>query len=155
MSFAIGVEYPKHEVNVGTLWRSAFVLGAALIFTVGRRYERQASDTTKAPRHIPLLHFEDWDDYRRRAPFAWEPVAIEIVEGARPLPTFTHPRQAVYLLGPEDGSLSEHASALARHHVIIPGRFCLNVAVAGSIVMYDRLAKIGARQPHDARLATV
>lgn len=153
MSFAIGVERPKRGVNVGTLWRSAYCLGASLVFTVGHRYEAQASDTIKTPRHLPLLHFEDWEDYRRHAPFEWQPIAVEIAADARMLPAFTHPRQAVYLLGPEDGSLSPAALALATHRVVIPGLFCLNVAVAGSIVMYDRLAKLGMRRPGDGRLA--
>ena len=33
--YAIGVYKPKKEVNIGTLWRTANILGASLIFTAG------------------------------------------------------------------------------------------------------------------------
>ena len=141
MAFAIGVDHPKAEVNIGTLWRSAFCLGATMIFTVGRRYDRQRGDTLKAWRHIPLLHFRTWDEYREHAPFGWPTIGIEIGRHARDLREFVHPRQAVYLLGAEDHGLTNEAAALCKELVVIPSRYCLNVAVAGSIVMYDRAAK--------------
>lgn len=141
MPFAIGIEHTKTSVNVGTLLRSAFNFGASMVFTVGKRYNKQHSDTTKTPRHIPVLHFKDWDDFREHMPFGWIPVAVELCEGARSLPGFTHPKQAIYLLGPEDGSLSAEALAIAKHKIVIPSHYCLNVAVAGSVVMYDRQAK--------------
>lgn len=44
--FGIGIERSKTEHNVGTLWRTADLLGAAFIFTVGRRYKpRQANSS--------------------------------------------------------------------------------------------------------------
>ena len=143
MSFAISVDHPKHEVNIGTLWRSAYAMGAAMIFTVGRRYEprKQHGDTVKAFRHIPLLHFVTWDDYRAHAPFGWVLVGVEIGREATPLPEYKHPDSAVYILGAEDSGLTNAAAALCRDLVVIPSRYCLNVAVAGSIVMYDRAAK--------------
>lgn len=47
-----------------------------------------------------------------------------------------NPRRAVYLLGPEDGSIS--------FLVQIPSTYCLNVATAGAVVMYDRAAKLSS-----------
>lgn len=35
MYFAIGIYHPKTEMNMGTLWRSAYQLGASYIFTIG------------------------------------------------------------------------------------------------------------------------
>ena len=144
MPFAIGVDHPKREVNIGTLWRSAFCLGAALVFTVGRRYEPHGGDTVKAWRNIPCLHFTTWDEYRDHAPLAWTPIGIEIGRAAIDLRAFHHPREAVYLLGAEDGGLTNEAAALCKTLVVIPSRYCLNVSVAGSIVMYDRAAKRAA-----------
>lgn len=141
MAFAIGVDHPKHEVNIGTLWRSAFCLGAAMLFTIGRRYERQHGDTVKAWRHVPLLHFRDVEDYRAHVPFGWPTVGVEIGRAATDLREFHHPREVVYLLGAEDHGLTNEAAALCKELIVIPSRFCLNVAVAGSIVMYDRAAK--------------
>lgn len=144
MSFALAVENPKYAVNIGTLLRSAYNFGAAALFTVGRRYKPQSSDTLKAYRHIPILHCETWDDYRKHAPHDWRPIAVELVPQAKPLPEFIHPDHAVYLLGPEDGRISREALNFAVAVVQIPSHFCLNVSVAGAVVMYDRIAKRGA-----------
>ena len=43
--FGVGVVKPKHEENVGTLWRSAWQMGADFIFTVSARFKYEASDT--------------------------------------------------------------------------------------------------------------
>lgn len=142
-AFAIGVDHPKSEVNIGTLFRSAHALGASLMFTVGRRYEPrlQPGDTVKAYRHIPLLHFRTWGEYREHAPFGWTPIGIEIGRAAEDLREFHHPRECVYILGAEDHGLTNEAAGLCKALVVIPARYCLNVSVAGSIVMYDRQAK--------------
>jgi tRNA (guanosine-2'-O-)-methyltransferase len=141
MPFGIGVEHIKREVNIGTLLRSAYCLGAAFVFTVGRRYERQGGDTVKAFRHLPVWHFGTWEEYWTHAPLAWVPVGVEIWPGAEPLETFRHPPMAVYWLGGEDRDLSSEARARCAALVQIPSRHCLNVATAGSIIMYDRQAK--------------
>ena len=143
MAFAIAVENPKYSVNIGTLCRSAFNFGAAAIFTVGRRYRPQSSDTIKTWRHLPLLHFETWDDYRLHAPYDWRPIVLEMVPEATLLPAFVHPDHCVYVLGPEDGSVSWEVRNSAAAIVNIPSQFCLNVSVAAAVVMYDRIAKRG------------
>ena len=111
MPFAIGIENVKSEVNVGTLMRSAYNFGASMVFTIGRRYRPQCGDTVKAWRTIPTMHFADWESYRRSAPRDWVPVAVEIIDQAELLPKFKHPERAVYLLGPEDGRISNVALA--------------------------------------------
>lgn len=61
--FEIGIYRPKTPMNLGTLWRSAFQMGAAGIFVVGQRWpEGQASDTVKAWRHVPLRKYADLDE---------------------------------------------------------------------------------------------
>lgn len=139
--FGIAAWHTKTEVNIGTLMRSAHIFGAAFVATVGKRYERQGSNTTKMERHIPLLHFADAEDLLKHVPYDCQPVGIELVDWARSLPGFTHPRRALYILGPEDGSLPESILSRCAAVVQIPGTFCLNLAVAGSVVMYDRIAK--------------
>jgi tRNA (guanosine-2'-O-)-methyltransferase len=141
--YGVIVERSKTPANLGTLLRTADNLGAAFVATVARRYDREASDCGQAFRRLPIFHFATWAEARDKLPFAWEPVAVELVEGAVPLPEFVHPRSAVYLLGPEDGSLSAEALRGARK-TVIPSKRCINVAQAGAIVMYDRVAKIAA-----------
>jgi tRNA (guanosine-2'-O-)-methyltransferase len=141
--FGIGIENAKKGVNVGTLWRSAYCLGAAFIFTVGRRCPREASDTVKAWRHIPLLEYADTEDFLAHRPYDCELIGVELCEQAKPLETFRHPERAIYLLGPEDGSLSAVAQAACQSVVQFGSRYCLNVAAAGTVVMYDRQTKRG------------
>lgn len=139
--FGIGVERSKTEANVGTLWRSAYSLGASFVFTIGRRYPRQASDTCHAWRHIPLLEYADVDDFRAHIPYDCQVVGVELTADARSLETYTHPERAVYLLGPEDGSLSRAAQGMCQSVVRFESAYCLNVASAGTIVLYDRQTK--------------
>src|SRR5690606_4910751 len=70
-------------------------------------------------------------------------VGIELAECAIDLPSFRHPLRAAYVLGPERGSLSEPLLARCDHVVRIPTAFCINVAMAGAIVMYDRVKTLG------------
>ena len=140
---AVGVYQPKTASNVGTLWRTAHAYGAAYLFTVGARYRHQPSDTTKAPSHVPLLHFDDLEALLATRPFSAELVCVELTERATPLARFQHPRQGIYLLGAEDHGLPAEVLARGDRTVVVesPSPWSMNVAVAGSIVLYDRHAK--------------
>jgi SpoU rRNA Methylase family len=70
-------------------------------------------------------------------------VGVELLETAVALPSFRHPLNAAYILGPERAGLSPRMLALCRHTVRIPTRFALNFAVAGALVLYDRLLQHG------------
>jgi len=143
--FGIGIYHTKTEANVGTLWRSAFLFNAAFVFTIGRRYSKQASDTQKTWRSIPLWHFTDIDDWREHTPYDCQVVGVELAEGAIALPVFRHPKRAIYLLGAEDHGLPPAVLTLCQYVVQIPtGKpYSMNVATAGSILMYDRFCKEG------------
>lgn len=138
--FGIGIESSKTEENVGGLWRSAHCFGAQFIFTIGARYKKSSQDTTKAERHIPLFEYRDSGEFLKNIPIGCTLVGIEIHPTAMNLKEFKHPRNAIYLLGPEDGSLSN--TLLRECKVVsIDTKYCLNVATAGSIIMYDRSIK--------------
>lgn len=139
--FEIGIWNTKTPVNLGTLWRTAFQLGAAGIFTIGKRYSRQASDTVKAYRHVPLREFLDFDAFLAAQPYDCPLVGIEM--GGRSLPSFTHPERALYLLGAEDHGLSPDILRRCHHTIAIPAQRTesFNVAVAGALVMFDRQTK--------------
>src|SRR4029079_3583578 len=74
-------------------------------------------------------------------------VGVEIVDDAIELPSFRHPTEAAYVLGPERGGLSPAMLALCRHVVRIPTRFSINLALCGALVMYDRLTTLGRFAP--------
>ena len=136
--YGIGIYKTKTEANVGTLWRSAHIFGAAFIFTVGKRYKYQASDTTKAPCHVPLLHFATIDDLRTHLPCGCKLVGVEIAKDAILLEGYCHPARACYVLGAEDGGLPGGVLSECHDIVQLSGDCCMNVAVAGSILIYHR-----------------
>lgn len=137
--FGIGVENLKTKENLGTLFRSAYNFGAAFVFVIGRRYCHQSSDTVKAFKSIPFYQYENKEEFLGNVPKDCRLIGIEIDDRSKSLMSFIHPDRAVYILGPEDGSLSikERCWAL----LTIPTHHCLNVSVAGACVMYDRLLK--------------
>jgi len=140
--FEIGVYHSKYEVNIGTLWRSAYQLGAAGIFTIGRRYDTQASDTTKPWRHIPLRHYQSLEHMNESRPYGAMLVGIEM--GGMPLAEFEHPERTIYLLGAEDHGLPDVVMAQCQHIVSLESvrQASYNVATAGTLVMYDRIFRI-------------
>jgi len=136
----IGIWYPEKECNVGTLFRSALAFEADFLFTVGRKYKRQSSDTVNSAQHMPCYNYQDLEDMLSHRPLNSRLVCIELTERSFSLPKFVHPAQAIYLLGSEGGGLPD---ALLKQFpcIQIPTTQCLNFAVAGSIVLYDRKAK--------------
>ena len=63
--------------------------------------------------------------------------------GGEPLETFEHPTRAVYILGSEDNGLPTSVVKACHCHVALPSinYASFNVAVAGSVIMYDRVLK--------------
>ena len=139
--YGIGVFNGKTEQNIGTLWRSANIFGADFIFTIGKRYTRQKSDTMQTPRHIPLFNYDSWDDFKKHIPYDCPVVAIELDHKSIPIKRYVHPERCVYLLGAEDSGIPKEIIEKCRDIIQLPGDVCMNVAVAGSIVMYDRVNK--------------
>lgn len=136
--FGIGIYDPKKVSNIGTLWRTAHSFGADFIFTIGGRYKKEASDTSDASRHVPLFEFKSINDLPKNA----EIVCIEISDNALDLKTFKHPERAIYILGAEDYGLPGSFTDKYKTVKIEGSRYCLNVSVAGSIVLYDRISKL-------------
>jgi len=136
--FEVGVYHVKSECNIGTLWRTAYQLGAAGIFTIGKRYRQQVSDTLKVMRNIPLRHYADWDEFSAARPIGTLLIGVEM--GGVALSGFEHPRQAIYLLGAEDhgipGEILARCNAVVSLEAMVQPSY--NVAVAGSIVLYHR-----------------
>jgi tRNA G18 (ribose-2'-O)-methylase SpoU len=148
--FGIGVEGASKAMNVGALMRSAHAFGASFVFTLGAVYDRgegRLADTSDAGASVPFFEFAALDDFA--LPRDCTLVGVELLDDAVALPSFTHPRAAAYVLGPERGALSPALVARCAHVVRIPTRFSINLALAGALVMYDRLIARGrfARRP--------
>jgi tRNA G18 (ribose-2'-O)-methylase SpoU len=144
--YGIGIEHGKTVANLGTLWRTAHLFGADFMFTIGHRYHRQTSDTMKSWRSIPLWHFATLDDLIRSSPMDAPLVGVELTPAAEEIKPFRHPERAIYLLGAEDHGLTKQALTRCHRIVRLPGDHSMNVAVAGSILIFDRWQKAQAAQ---------
>ena len=112
------------------------------MFVIGH-YKPVATDTLRSWRHVPLFEYESFGQFYSSLPKDARLVGIELDERSVPLAGYRHPERAVYLLGSETDGLSQEALEHCTDVVQIPGEFSLNVSVAGSIVLYDRLLKNG------------
>lgn len=141
--FGIGVYHPKTEENIGTLWRHAMLYDAAFIFTIGRRYTKQGSDTSKSDRHIPLYHYIDIAEFSEHRPLDCPVVCIELAPYAEFLRPFNHPERCIYLLGAENHGIPFDVmqSMQAVVQIEAPNEQSMNVATSGTIVMRDRYIK--------------
>lgn len=141
--FAIGAERISKALNLGNLMRSAHGFGASFTFTIGASYAalEARADTSKSRQHLP--HY-NWRSVAELAlPEGCRLVGVELLDRAIELPSFRHPLRAAYVLGPERGSLSPELVARCDYLVRIPCHFCINLAMAGAIVMYDRARSLG------------
>jgi tRNA G18 (ribose-2'-O)-methylase SpoU len=142
--FGIGAEGISKAVNLGNLTRTANAFGASFVFLVDpdvRLRDALATDTSGTAGQLPLYQFPSVEALT--LPRGCLLVGVELVDEAIELPSFRHPQCAAYVFGPERSSLSPAMQARCRHLVRIPTRFCVNLAVAGAIVMYDRLLMHG------------
>lgn len=142
--FGIGAEGVSKSANMGALLRTGHAFGAAFCFTIGGGWDARAgrrADTADTPSHVPLWRFPDADGIS--LPRECALVGVELLDDAVDLPSFRHPLNAAYVLGPERSGLSAPLRAQCRHVVRIPTRFALNLAVAGALVLYDRLLQHG------------
>ncbi len=146
--FGIGVEGINKPFNVGNLFRSAHAFGASFVFTIAatyRRAEGNQTDTSDTLANLPFYSFPTLNELN--LPKGCSLVGIEFVDDAVDVRSFTHPRCAAYVLGPERSSLSPALLARCDHLIRIPTRFCLNVGIAGALVMYDRALSTGRYAP--------
>ncbi|MHA2740771.1 RNA methyltransferase [Vibrio harveyi] len=150
----IGLYNPKSPTNVGAVLRAAGCYDAEQVRYNGTRYSRAVkfqTDTQNSQERIQLVEMEDLtanvaDDV--------EIVCVELVVGATALPHFTHPDNAIYVFGPEDGSLPQEMVDKAHHVVYVPTHGCMNLAATVNVVLYDRMAKtLGTIDDHQQVLA--
>jgi len=142
--FGIGVHQPKYHQNIGTLWRSAYQLGASYMFIIGQeRYKKQNSDTYCSWKHIPLIRFSDFESFYESIPYSCILVGIE-TNGA-PIINYTHFQREIFLLGSEDNGLPNNILAKCHKIIQIPAirQHSYNVAVAGSLIMFNRFMQNG------------
>lgn len=139
--YGIGIIHGKEHLNYGTLFRTAQIFDADFTFVIGTKYKPQKTDTLRSFKHIPSYSYHDFPDFINHRPFDCNLISIEITHEAINLTEFSHPKRAIYILGAEDDGLPVEVLKACNETVCIYEERSLNVAVAGSIVLYDRLSK--------------
>jgi tRNA G18 (ribose-2'-O)-methylase SpoU len=146
--FGIGAEGISKPMNFGALTRTAHAFGASFTFSVSAAQvirDVHQSDTSKSSGHVPYYQWGSIEEMQ--LPKGCQLVGIELTEDAVDLPSFRHPQAAAYVLGRERGDLSPEMLSRCSHVVKIPTRFCINVSLAGALVMYDRILSMGNYPP--------
>lgn len=154
---------PEFPHNVGGAVRAASCFGAkAVTFTGSRVPDPHSHAMSRFERRLPreerMRAFRDVDVsrvgqgaspysviqlIRRVREVGMTPVCVEFDDTAELLPYFVHPENALYVFGPEDGSVSASTRSACHRFVTIPTRSCVNLAAAVYITLYDRTVKCG------------
>lgn len=137
----IGLTDPKSPSNVGAVMRAAGCYQADEVRYTGVRYARAAkfhTDTKDVSQKIPLRAVESLTD---NLLLGQKIICVDLVEGAIPLPEFEHPENAIYIFGPEDGTIAQDVINKADAVVYVPTIGCMNLAASVNVLLYDRLAK--------------
>lgn len=134
----VGLDNPKSSVNVGSAIRAVGVYGASFLACSGRRFNTGSTDTMKFYRHIPFLRV---DDLHQIVPFDCVPIAVDLIDGAIPLPEYQHPERAFYVFGAEDATLGTRILSWCRDTIYVPTNGCMNLAATVNVILYDRLQK--------------
>lgn len=160
MNAAVVLINPKTPYNVGSVIRACSIFGVTTLRWTGERITltdgvmMSGSTFTRKPNRLPRE--ERMKDYVgvdwRKGPDlilgslyedGFTPVAVEVREQSEFLDEFVHPERAVYVFGPEDGSVPKGVLAFCHRFVRIrtETRTPLNLAAAVNVVLHDRYVK--------------
>ena len=107
--FHVAVENWVHDINIGSVVRTANAFNAAAVHVVGRRrWNRRGAMVTD--RYLDVVHHPDTGALRRWAAEQELPVlGIDNTGGSVPLETYPLPARCVLLFGQEGPGLSDGA----------------------------------------------
>ena len=139
-SFHVAIENWQHDMNIGSIVRSANAFLAAEVHIVGkRRWNKRGAMVTDRYQHV--RHHENIAAFAAWADAASLPiVAIDNLPGAKPVQDAELPERCVLLFGQEGPGLSEEALAAAALSVEITqygSTRSINASAAAAVVMYE------------------
>ena len=137
---------PKYPHNVGGALRACANFEVGQLWYTGNRVPMTTEDKNwRLPREERMREYQDVKLFQHDYPFDHfphgVPVAIELLDSSMPLVEFEHPKNAVYVFGPEDGSIPKSLRSFCHYFVYIPTTACLNLSAAVNVILYDRLLK--------------
>ena len=138
--FHVAIENWQHDLNIGSIVRSANAFLAAEVHIVGRRrWNRRGAMVTDRYQHV--RHHETIDDLVAFARASDLPiVAVDNVPGSRPVDAAPLPERCILLFGQEGPGLSPEALAAADEAVEITqygSTRSINASAAAAIVMHE------------------
>ncbi|WP_413354496.1 TrmH family RNA methyltransferase [Microbacterium sp. 1P06AB] len=138
--FHVAIENWQHDMNIGSIVRSANAFGAAEVHIIGkRRWNRRGAMVTDRYQHV--RHHEDVAAFTAWADAAGLPIlAIDNVDGSVPVDRADLPERCVLLFGQEGPGLSPEALAAASGVVEITqygSTRSINASAAAAVVMYE------------------
>ena len=99
------------------------------------------------PNHIPLREYDDFNTFLKTIPRNTKIIGIELDEMAENIYQFKHPQRSIYILGAEDTGIPKKYLEKCDYIIKLPfNKNSFNVAVTGSIVLYDRAMKYSTRK---------
>lgn len=139
-SFHVAIENWQHDLNIGSIVRSANAFLAAEVHIIGKkRWNRRGAMVTDRYQHV--RHHEDvaaFAAWAREAGLAV--VAVDNVDGSVPVDRADLPRECVLLFGQEGPGLSAEAIAAATGVIEITqygSTRSINAASAAAVIMYE------------------
>jgi len=143
---AIYLHNPKYPHNLGQTIRACACFGIGQVWWSGTRVAKKLEGLDRIPREERMRGYSDVRLLQsERALDAFPPdvvpVALEFRPNSEKLPDFVHPKKAVYVFGPEDGSLDRGILSRCHRFVFIPTKHCVNLSAAVYMVLYDRMVK--------------
>lgn len=137
---------PKYGHNVGMAVRLASCYGFHQVWFTGDRVSLDLVAKKRLPREERMKGYNEVEIINYDYPFDRftdaVPVAVEVRSNSEPLHQFDHPENAVYIFGPEDGSIPKPLLRHCHRFAVIPTRHCLNLATAVATMLWDRQYKL-------------
>ena len=138
--FHVAIENWQHDLNIGSIVRSANAFAADTVHIIGRRrWNKRGAMVTDRYQHV--LHHAEVDDFVSWAQGEKLPIiAIDNVPGSVIIETFAFPERCVLLFGQEGPGLSEAAIAAADAVVEISqfgSTRSINASAAAAVTMHN------------------
>ena len=135
----IAIENWQHDLNIGSIVRTANAFNVAAVHIVGKRdWNRRGAMVTD--KYLTVIHHPTVEDLKtwcdeKKLPL----IGIDNIDGSEPIESVDIPRDVVFFFGQEGAGMSEQAVKACSKLLAITqygSTRSINASAAGAIVMY-------------------